>query len=218
MSVRETEARLTRVVVATRNQHKLVELRRMLACTGVELLSLDEVAPDAGELREEEDSFRGNALSKARQAYALSGLPALADDSGLEVDALDGAPGVYSARYAGEQSDSAANRAKLLASLKAIPEERRGARFRCVIALVEAVGSEDGELLERTFDGSCEGMIALEPAGSGGFGYDPLFFLPDRQLTVAQISDAEKDEISHRGRAVAALSDYLAARGRARTS
>lgn len=198
-----------KVVVATRNQHKLVELRRMLADVDLELVGLDDVAPDAGDLREEEDSFRGNALSKARQAVELSGLPALADDSGLEVDALDGAPGVFSARYAGEHGDSAANTAKLLENLRGIPAEKRSARFRCVIALVEPAAAGEGRGVERTFDGTCEGQIAFEAAGTGGFGYDPVFYLPERGVTIAQISDAEKDAISHRGRAVAALRSAL---------
>jgi len=198
-----------RIVVASRNEHKLRELRRMLVDADVELLGLDDVAPEAPELTEEEETFRGNALSKAYQAAALVGAVAMADDSGLEVDALDGAPGVRSARFAGGHGDAAANTALLLEKLQGVADEDRTARFRCVIALVDPKRDDGTGQFEITFDGTCEGRIAHEPRGSGGFGYDPVFFLPERGLTVAEISDADKDEISHRGRAVAKLRAFL---------
>lgn len=200
--------RLAKVVLATRNQHKLIELRRMLAETGVELLGLDDVVPNGPELLEEEDSFEGNALSKARQAAALSALPTLADDSGLEVDALDGAPGIHSARFSGTHGNTAANTALLLEKLRKVPDDSRSARFRCVIALVDP--ESGGESIgEQFFEGVCEGRIAREPRGKGGFGYDPVFYLPQRGVTIAELADHEKDEISHRGRAVMRLKDYL---------
>lgn len=204
--------RYGKVVLATRNQHKLIELRRMLEATGVELVGLDEVAPDGPELIEKEDTFAGNARSKARQAAALADLPALADDSGLEVDALGGAPGVRSARYAGSHGDTAANTALVLEKLAGVPDEERTARFRCVIALYDP--TSDGEGRERLFEGTCEGRIGHELRGKGGFGYDPVFLIPERGLTVAQLSDAEKDAISHRGQAVSKLKEFLEGRDR----
>ncbi len=200
-----------RIVLASRNQHKLIELRRMLDDTEVELIGLDEAAPGSPELTEEEDTFAGNAMSKAKQAGYLTGLPALADDSGLEVDALDGAPGVRSARFAGGHGDSEANTALLLEKLHDVPTEDRAARFRCVAALFE-LGVDGAEPVEHLFDGICEGQIGHEPRGSGGFGYDPVFVLPDRNVTVAQLTDDEKDTISHRGRAIRKLRAFLDAR------
>lgn len=193
-----------RILLATRNRHKLRELGRMFAGLDIELVGLDDAAPGAPELLEEEDTFVGNALSKARQAAELTGMIVLADDSGLEVDALDGAPGVHSARFSGAHGDYQANNDLLLEKMRDVPDELRTARFRCVIALLDV---ESG--LERVFDGSCEGRIAHEPSGEGGFGYDPLFFLPDRGLTVAQLPPDEKDGMSHRGNAVRKLMGFL---------
>lgn len=193
-----------RIVLATRNRHKLIELRRLLDAVGVELVGLDEAAPGSPELVEDAETFAGNARSKARQAAAVTGLTALADDSGLEVDALGGAPGVRSARFAGGHGDAKANTALLLERLRGVPDAARTARFRCVIALFDPATGE-----ERLFEGACEGRIAHAERGHGGFGYDPVFFLPDRGLTVAELEDREKDAISHRGRAVARLVDYL---------
>ena len=198
------------LVVATRNQHKVQELTRMLHGTGVVLRSLEEAAPDApSELEEQGETFVANALDKARQVVALTGLPALADDSGLEVDALDGAPGVRSARFAGVHGDSAANTALLLKRLQAVPEPSRTARFRCVIALVAPAGSAGDAEVSHTFEGRCEGMIAPAPRGTGGFGYDPVFLLPARGVTMAELDAADKDQISHRGAAVCALREFL---------
>jgi len=198
------------VVVATRNRGKLREILVLLqeAKLGFRLLTIDELAPHA-ELREDEATFEGNALAKARQAAAATGLPALADDSGLEVDALGGAPGVWSARYAGLPSDDARNNEKLAQAMAAsgVPAGGRGARYRCVAAFVDP-----GRGLELTRAGVCEGEILSAPRGSGGFGYDPLFVpvgYDDDGRTMAELSQADKDAISHRGRAARELLAWL---------
>ena len=194
----------TKVVVATRNKGKLREIVPLLAGTGLELCTIDELAPDA-ELREDGVTFEENALGKARQAAAATGLPALADDSGLEVDALDGAPGVWSARYAGPGADDAQNNAKLLAALAGVPAGDRGARFRCVAAFVDPARG-----LEIVRDGACAGQILTAPRGSDGFGYDPLFLLPALGRTMAELPLAEKNRLSHRAAAFRALAAALA--------
>jgi XTP/dITP diphosphohydrolase len=206
------------VVFATRNRKKVGELRVALAARGssLEVVALDEIAPDAPEVVEDAPTFAGNAEKKARAAHALTGLAAVADDSGLEVDALGGAPGVFSARYAGAGHDDEANNAKLLRELAAVAGEdlaRRTARFRCALAYV----GTDGALIEA--DGTVEGRIALAARGAGGFGYDPLFLVEDGEgggggRTMAELSPEEKTRISHRGRAVARLLAELATRGR----
>lgn len=198
-----------RVVVATRNRGKLREILRLLADAGVtfDLVTIDELAPDA-ELPEDEATFEGNALSKARAAATVTGLPALADDSGLEVDALDGAPGVWSARYAGLPSDDARNNAKLMAAMAGVAPDRRRARFRCVAAFVDR---ERG--LELTRAGACEGEILPAPRGDQGFGYDPLFLLPDKGRTMAELPLDEKNAVSHRAAAFKALARALAEGG-----
>ena len=197
------------VVVATRNRGKLREILVLLqeAKLGFRLITIDELAPDA-ELREDEATFEGNALAKARQAAAATGLPALADDSGLEVDALDGAPGVWSARYAGLPSDDARNNEKLAQALAArnVPAGGRGARYRCVAAFVDPARG-----LELTRSGVCEGEILSAPRGSGGFGYDPYFFLPSLGRTMAEIDLDTKNQLSHRAAAFRALARALAA-------
>ncbi|MDB4979712.1 MAG: XTP/dITP diphosphatase [Myxococcales bacterium] len=197
-----------RVVVATRNRGKLRELLPLLAESGLdlELVTIDELAP-AVELREDELTFEGNALAKARQAAAATGLPALADDSGLEVDALAGAPGVFSARYAGMGAADAANNAKLLEALRDVPAVRRVARYRCVAAYVDPARG-----LELWRAGACEGRLLEAPRGEGGFGYDPLFLVaPDLTRTMAEIPLDEKNRISHRAAAFRALAAALAA-------
>lgn len=184
-----------RVVLATRNAHKLDELTRM--APGVSFLPLPDAAGDPPETG---TTFEANALQKARYGAAFTGLACLADDSGIEVDALDGRPGVWSRRYSPEATD-AANNALLLTELAARgPDAPRTARYRCVIALVLPDGAE------HVFDGRCEGTIGLAPRGSHGFGYDPLFqpaAAPGR--TMAELTPAEKDAISHRGAALRAL-------------
>jgi XTP/dITP diphosphohydrolase len=197
-----------RVVVATRNRGKLRELVPLFEEPDVhlhdlELVTIDELAPDA-ELREDALTFEENALAKARQAAVATGLPALADDSGLEVDALSGAPGVHSARYAGVGASDAANNAKLLEALRGVPPERRGARYRCVAAFVDPARG-----VELTRAGACEGSLLEAPRGTGGFGYDPLFLVLDRGLTMAEIPLAEKNRLSHRAAAFRALAAAL---------
>ena len=193
------------LVFATRNQGKLVELRELLA--GVQVLSIDEVDKTLPEVVEDADPCLGNAATKAREVSVATGLPALADDSGLEVDALGGAPGVLSARYAGAGHDDAANNAKLLAALTGVAGDRRTARFRAALALADV----DGALGDRviTADGACEGVILTGPRGTGGFGYDPLFFAPELGMTFAEAGVGSKSQLSHRARAMAAMKPQL---------
>jgi XTP/dITP diphosphohydrolase len=208
------------LVFATRNRGKLVELRALLAGTLTEVLSIDEAEARLGvtipEVVEDADTFAGNAAKKAREVSAATGLPALADDSGLEVDALDGAPGVWSARYAGEGAGDAANNAKLLVALTGVPASRRTARFRACLALADVRGPLGDEVV--TADGACEGVILEEPRGTGGFGYDPLFFAPELGQTFAEAGVGPKGHLSHRARAMRAIAprllDYLAADSR----
>ncbi|HEX5063692.1 MAG TPA: RdgB/HAM1 family non-canonical purine NTP pyrophosphatase [Kofleriaceae bacterium] len=199
------------LVFATRNKGKLVELRDLLP--GIDVLSVDEAAQRLGreipDVVEDADTFAGNASKKAREVSALTGLPALADDSGLEVDALGGAPGVYSARYAGDQHDDAANNNKLLAALAGVPPAKRTARFRAVLALADVNGPLGGEVL--TADGTCEGVILDAPRGTGGFGYDPLFFAPELGQTFAEAGVGPKSDLSHRARAMKAMKQRLLA-------
>ena len=188
-----------RVVLATGNAGKLRELAVLLASRGLTLLSQAELGLTSA--AETGTTFEENALLKARHAAAASGLPALADDSGLEVDALGGRPGVHSARYAGEGATDAANCALLLRELLEFEDADRGARYRCVIAMVRSAGDPSPLLAT----GAWEGRIAQRPAGHGGFGYDPLF-VPTGQLeTVAQMPDAAKNAASHRARALQQL-------------
>ena len=198
-----------RAVLASRNRGKLREIVPLLARLGLDLVTVDEVAPDC-ELREDGDSFEANALAKARQAAAATGLAAIADDSGLEVDTLAGAPGVYSARYAGLPSDDARNNAKLLEALRGVPAARRRARFRCVAAFVDAAAGV--ELLR---SGDCEGEILEQPRGDLGFGYDPLFLVPALGRTMAELPIPEKNRLSHRAAAFRALAEALAALNKA---
>jgi XTP/dITP diphosphohydrolase len=188
-----------KVVVATRNRGKLRELVPLLAELALDLRPIDELAPTA-ELREDELTFEGNALAKARQAAAATGLPALADDSGLEVDALGGAPGVFSARYAGPHATDESNNAKLLEALRDVPAGARGARYRCVAAFVDPARG-----VELVRAGACEGELLAAPLGDDGFGYDPLFFVRADGLTMAQLPLERKNQLSHRGQAFRAL-------------
>ncbi len=197
---------MSRVVLATFNPRKLVELRRILEpLTGsVQVLGLDDVG-GFEEPVETEPSFAGNALLKARVAVAATGLPALADDSGLCVDALNGMPGVLSARWSGTARDDAANNALLLAQLRDVPPQRRGAEFRCAVALVLTDGTEVVE------EGVMRGRLLSAPRGSGGFGYDPLFVADGHDVTSAELSAQAKDAVSHRGRALRAIAPAVAA-------
>ncbi|MEM1057178.1 MAG: RdgB/HAM1 family non-canonical purine NTP pyrophosphatase [Bacteroidota bacterium] len=192
-----------RLVLATRNAGKVAELRDRLAALGTEVVSAAEV-DGAPEVDEDRDTLRGNAEKKARALYLHTGLAALADDTGLEVDALDGAPGVFSARFAGHEADDAANRAHLLVRLGAVTD--RDARFRTVLAFVDSSGTQ-------FFDGVCEGTILREERGEGGFGYDALFVPADGDgRTFAEMDKFEKNTISHRGRALDAFAAWLSVR------
>jgi XTP/dITP diphosphohydrolase len=198
-----------KVVVASRNLHKVREIEALLGDLGWELVGIDSVAPGV-ELVEEEATFVGNALAKARQAVVAaaggSGVAAaIADDSGIEVDALGGAPGVRSARYAGEPCDDRRNNEKLLAELRGVAEGRRTARYRCAAAFV-GVG---GEAVEVVREGACEGRVLEVGRGTGGFGYDPLFFVEELGRTMAEIAAEEKNRISHRAKAFRALAEAL---------
>lgn len=188
-----------RIVVATNNAHKVAEISRVLAQLDWECVPLAQCGTFP-EPVEDADTFEGNALIKARVAHANTGMPALADDSGLVVDALDGAPGVYSARFASEDGADAsdeANNAKLMRLLEGVPDAQRTARYVCALAFVDEDGSE------MTVRGTCEGRIGHAAAGSNGFGYDP-YFISDAYpgQTLAQVEPAQKDAISHRGNAL----------------
>lgn len=200
-----------RLLLATRARHKVAELRDLLDLPGAILVTPDEVGVE-GEPAEDADSFAGNAELKARYYAARSGLPTLADDSGLEVDALDGRPGVLTRRYAGENARDADNNAKLLAELDGLPAERRTARYQCVLAFLDPADGDTPVFRE----GTMEGRIASTPRGSGGFGYDPIFE-PRSEApgarTVGQMSAAEKHALSHRGQAAQAMAAELRERG-----
>jgi XTP/dITP diphosphohydrolase len=194
-----------KVVVATRNRHKVREIAVLLAEAGLDLeaVTIDELAPGT-ELVEDEDTFEGNALAKARQASVACGLPAIADDSGIEADALGGAPGVRSARWAGEPCDDARNNQKMLREMAEVPARGRTARYRCAAAFVDVAGGA-----EVVRSGACEGTLLTEPRGSGGFGYDPLFFIPSLGKTMAEIDLDQKNRLSHRAAAFRALAQAL---------
>jgi XTP/dITP diphosphohydrolase len=197
-----------KLLLASRNPGKLVELQRMLsAADGVAVVGLNDV-PEFPEAPETGATFAENALAKARDAVAATGLPAVADDSGLAVDALNGMPGVLSARWAGRHGDDVANLELLLAQLGDVPDERRGAAFVCAAALVLPDGTEIVE------HGEWPGRIVRAPRGSGGFGYDPIFVPDGEQRTSAELDPQEKDAASHRGRAMRALLPHLRRLGR----
>ncbi|OLO99578.1 non-canonical purine NTP pyrophosphatase, RdgB/HAM1 family [Mycolicibacterium porcinum] len=188
------------LLVASRNAKKLAELRRVLdaaGITGLELVSLADVAP-YDEAPETGATFEDNALAKATDGFRATGLACVADDSGISVDALNGMPGVLSARWSGKHGDDAANTALLLGQLADVPDDRRGAAFVSACALVSATGST-------VVRGEWPGAVAREPRGDGGFGYDPVFVPEGSTVTAAELSPAEKDAASHRGRALALL-------------
>ena len=192
---------IDRLVLASRNAGKLREFTRLLAPLAIDVIAQAELGiPDADEPH---ITFVENALAKARHASVHARLPALADDSGVCVAALNGAPGVHSARYAGAMQDSPANMTKLLQALAGVPEARRTARFRCVLVVARPLG----ETL--VAEGTCEGRITAAPGGSGGFGYDPIFFYPPAGKTFAELAAAVKNQVGHRGRACAQLRPRL---------
>ncbi|MEV6561285.1 RdgB/HAM1 family non-canonical purine NTP pyrophosphatase [Nocardia sp. NPDC051756] len=195
-----------RVLVASRNAKKLNELRRILAdagIAGIEIVGLDDV-PAYAEAPETGATFEENALAKARDGAVATGLACVADDSGIEVDALNGMPGVLSARWSGRHGDDAANNALLLAQLGDVPDDRRGARFVSTCALVVPDGAE---IVVR---GEWPGVVGRKPLGDGGFGYDPLFIPEGGDTSAAQLTPAQKDAVSHRGRALTQLLPALA--------
>ncbi len=199
-----------RLVLATRNAHKVEELRRILAGAGLagpsgaQLVGADAF-PDVPDVAETGATFTENALLKARALVAATGLPAVADDSGIAVDALNGMPGILSARWSGRHGDDAANLALLLAQTADVPDERRGAAFVCAAALVAPSGEE------RVVEGVLRGTLARAPRGAGGFGYDPAFVPEGEARTTAEMPPEEKDALSHRGRAFRELAPFVQA-------
>jgi len=191
------------IVVGTRNPNKVREIAEVLTGVAVRLVSLAEWG-EAPEVVEDGDTFRDNAVKKATELADATGEWVLADDSGLEVDALDGRPGVFSARYASPCATDEENNARLLSEMADVPPSKRGAGYVCVIAL-----ARPGELLG-VVQGTCRGVIATEPRGAGGFGYDPLFFVPELGKTFAEVPAAQKHALSHRGEALRKLNDLLA--------
>jgi len=190
-----------KILLATHNAHKAEEIQQIWRHLDLRLLTLEDCDLHE-EIIEDGDTLEANALIKARYAFAQTGIPAVADDTGLEVDALNGAPGVYSARYAGEKATFADNNAKLIAALAGVPQTRRQARFRTAVALVTA-----GD--EIVVSGICEGCIIETLTGEGGFGYDPIFLVPTHGKTFAQMTAEEKNAVSHRGRGFRAMAEVL---------
>jgi XTP/dITP diphosphohydrolase len=193
-----------RILIATMNTGKLREYERLLAeVPGLELETMAAL-PEPIEVVEDRDTFYGNARKKATEIATVAGMPCLADDSGLEVDALGGRPGVYSARYAGEGSTDSENNAKLLDALSGVADDERTARFQCAIVIIDQSGRELA-----IAEGACEGRIGSEPRGSHGFGYDPLFVPAGYAQTMAELGPETKNQISHRAKAAAKLVPIL---------
>ncbi len=182
-------------VLASQNKHKAVEIENILG-EGFSIITMDETRAKGLDIIEDGETFKDNALIKARTVAKITNLPTIADDSGLCVEYLGGAPGVYTARYAGEGATDDANIDKLLGALSGVPEEKRGAYFACAIAVVFPNGEE------KTFFGKCDGRILEERRGANGFGYDPIFFVPEYNMSMAEIPMEEKNKISHRSRAL----------------
>ncbi|ELM3740100.1 XTP/dITP diphosphatase [Yersinia ruckeri] len=194
---------MQKVVLATGNPGKVRELAGLLADFGLDVVAQTELGVESAE--ETGLTFIENAILKARHAAQITGLPAIADDSGLAVDALGGAPGIYSARYAGESASDQANLEKLLVTMKDVPDEQRGAQFHCVLVYMRH--AKDPTPL--VFHGRWPGMIAHESAGVGGFGYDPIFYVPELGKSAAELSREEKQAVSHRGKALKLMLDAL---------
>ncbi|ONI85541.1 non-canonical purine NTP pyrophosphatase, RdgB/HAM1 family [Saccharothrix sp. ALI-22-I] len=194
-----------KLLLASRNKKKLGELRRILLAeglAGIEVLGLDDVPPFP-EAPETDPTFEGNALAKARDAFAATGLPSVADDSGIAIDALNGMPGVLSARWSGSHGNDQANLDLVLGQLRDVPDDRRGAAFVCTAAFVAGPGTET------VVRGEWRGTITREPSGENGFGYDPIFRPEGHGVTSAELSPEEKDKLSHRGRALRLLLPHL---------
>jgi XTP/dITP diphosphohydrolase len=211
MTLSKPRGPLERLVIASANAGKLREFRALLA--GLPFDPVSQASLGVVPIPETGSTFSSNALLKARHAAAVTGSAALADDSGLEVDALGGAPGIHSARYAGEHADDAANNAKLLAALAGVPGPDRRARYRCALVFVDG----PADLSPLTAEGVWEGYILEAPRGSAGFGYDPYFWLPELTATAAQLDPAEKNRRSHRGMALRSLRERIIARLDARS-
>lgn len=192
-----------KAVIATNNKHKLEEIGQMLAGYNLEILSMRDVNLDGMEIIEDGKTFEENAIIKAKTVMEKTGIISLADDSGLEVEAIENQPGIYSARFAGEHANDKANNDKLLTLLKNVPLEERKARFVCVIAVV----FPNGETL--TVRGECYGIIGLEAIGNTGFGYDPLFIVPELNKTFGELGSEAKNQISHRAKALEKLKEVL---------
>ena len=189
------------IVLATHNKDKQVELSEKLNSKNINILSLEDF-PQIGEIVEDGDTLKDNALIKAHTVYAITGLPSISDDTGLEVDSLNGAPGIFSARYAGENCSYLDNVNKILKNMLKVPIDLRGAHFKTVMAFV----SDNMELVS---EGSVEGLITTRPKGIGGFGYDPVFYVPEMMKTFAEMTIEEKNKISHRGVATRNMIDLL---------
>ena len=194
---------MQRIVFASNNAGKVREIAQLLA--GLEIEVVPQSAYEVPSVEETGLSFVENAILKARHAARLTGLPALADDSGIEVDALDGRPGIYSARFAGPEASDADNNARLLEALRGVPAERRTARYQCLLVYLRH--AEDPTPL--ICQGSWEGVLLEAPRGDGGFGYDPLFFVPEQGLTAGELDPDTKNRLSHRGRALQQLLEQL---------
>ncbi len=197
-----TEIENNKIVFASKNKGKIRELKALLTGMNVDLLSLQDY-PDAPSIREDGHTFLENALKKARIISEYTGRTVIADDSGLEVDCLEGAPGIHSARYSGVGATDGKNILKLLEEMDGVPGEQRGAAFRCVLVLYRTDGTFE------TFEGELRGTISREPSGNEGFGYDPVFIVPGYGMTVAELDPGTKNMISHRGLAFAKLKKSL---------
>jgi len=195
-----------RVVVATRNRGKVAELVRLFALPELTLVSLDDL-PQVADVIEDAETFEGNARKKAWETALAFGLPALADDSGLAVDALNGAPGIHSARFGGEHGNDGANVDKLLALLKDVPDTERGARFICVLAFADPQGKLGNDI--HCTRGAIEGKVLHQRKGGGGFGYDPILTPHGESLSMAELSIDQKNQFSHRARAAEQMRDFL---------
>ncbi|KAA3620399.1 MAG: RdgB/HAM1 family non-canonical purine NTP pyrophosphatase [Calditrichaeota bacterium] len=188
-------------LLATKNRDKVIEIRAKLASLNIDLISAAD-RDDLPDVVEDAPDLEGNAIKKAKTLFEITGIPSIADDTGLEVDALGGAPGVFSSRYSGPNATYAENVNKLLSEMKHVPSANRSARFRTVVALVSATGT-------RTVDGACLGTITTEKRGSGNFGYDPVFEVLGTGKTMAEMTLDEKNKISHRGRAFQRLLELI---------
>ena len=194
---------MNKIVLASNNIHKIREFKKILKKDNIELIPQSDLKiPD---IPETGLTFIENSILKARNASLLSNLPAIADDSGIEVDALHGRPGIYSARYSGEKCDDVANNKLLLKELSGVPFEKRTARYRCTIVYM----SSHDHPAPKIFDSSWEGVIAESETGDNGFGYDPLFYLPELQCTAAQLPESQKNSLSHRGKALKAFQKQM---------